>query len=108
MVPSKLNFSNPAKLFPACVIKAERDDGAVSANPRIDPVVMCAPVLDVHGLGKGLVLEPEFLLEQKPIALTLRLPPRLLGIEMHMVKRLAGPRMGDDARQLGDGTFDIF
>ena len=69
---------------------AERDDGAPSANPGIDPVVMRAPMLDVHSLGKGLIFEPEFLLEQKPIAVTLRLRPRLLGIEMHMVKWPAG------------------
>ena len=71
-------------------------------------MIVCTPMLYVHGLGKGLVFEPEFLLEQKPIAVTLRLRPRLLGIEMHMVKRLAGPRMRDDMRQLGDGCFDIF
>ena len=33
MAPSKLNFGNPPNLFPACVIMAERDDGAVSTNP---------------------------------------------------------------------------
>ena len=108
MAPCKLDFSNPPNLFPARIIMAERDDGAVSTNPGIDTVVMCTPMLDVHGLGKGLVFEPEFLLEQKPIAVTLRLRPRSLGIEMHMVKWLAGPRMGDDMRQLGDGTFDVF
>src|SRR3984885_10838921 len=69
-------------------------------------MIMFTPILDVHGLGKGSVLQAELPLEQEPIPVALCLRPRLLRIEMHMIDRLAGPHMGYHVRQLSDRVFD--
>lgn len=45
------------------IIVTERNDGAVTADPGIHPVVMLPLMLDVNGFDERLTLEAEFRLE---------------------------------------------